>query len=226
MAAQHAARPLRYASEDFDRMPMTVVPDFMGCNLVRYAKQFYAVPRSAGAVAINELSAERLARLPVAETLSALKAILLLGRKAHDRQLAQIADAGNVLAAGSETLVYWKEYDTSFVFEEYKGYNLVAWRGRYLALRQSIGPVDLTHDISSLMARHAFGDFLVSHDIDDLISHIDGISSTTRLKSELSAQLGELRKREADLEHRIDVLEGNAIVRLGQFVIGLFRRKT
>ena len=65
-----------------------------------------------------------------------------------------------------------------------------------------------------------------------------------RLASELSAQLGELRKaqglaserlelerveqakREADLEHRIDVLEGNAFVRLGRFVSGLFRRKT
>ena len=244
MAAQHAARPLRYASEDFDRMPMTVVPDFMGCNLVRYAKQFYAVPRSAGAVAINGLSAERLARLPVAATLSELKAILLIGRKAHDRQLARIADAGNVLAAGSETLAYWKECDTPCVFEEYKGYNLVAWRGRFLALRRSIGPVDLTHDISALMARHALEDVLASHDVDDLISHIDGISSAMRLASELSAQLGELRKaqglaserlelerveqakREADLEHRIDVLEGNAFVRLGRFVSGLFRRKT
>ena len=234
MAAQHAARPLRYASADFDRMPLTVVPDFMGCNLVRYAKQFYAVPSSAGTIAINELSAERLARLPVAETLSALKAILLLGRKAHDRQLAQIADAGNVLAAGRETLAYWKEYDTPHVFEKYKGYNLVAWQGRYIALRQSIGPVDLSQDISSLMTRHALGDILVSHEVDDLISHIDGISSTTRLKSELDTQLGELRKeqgvaserldleraeqakREADLEHRIDALKSELDTQLGE----------
>ena len=243
MAAQHAARSLRYASEDFDRMPMTVIPNFMGCNLVRYAKRFYAVPRSAGAVAIDRLSAERLARLPVAETLSELKAILLIGRKAHDRQLARITDAGNVLDTGSETLAYWKETDSPCLFDEYKGYNLVAWRGRYFALRQSLGPVDLSQDLSVMMAHYALGDVLASHDVDDLISQIDGISSAMRLASELSAQLGELRKeqglaserlelegveqakREADLNHRIDALEGNAIVRLGQFVTGLFRRK-
>lgn len=216
-AQQHAARPLRFPEADFEGMPLTVVSGFMGCNLVRYAGRFFAVPLSAGAVALEALPDAQRARLPVAETLEELKAVLLIGRKAYDRQNATLAAAGEALAAGAEPLTFWKDSAAPTLFDEYKGYNLVAWQGRYLALRQAIGPVDFSQSLAALMASHAFGDVLVASDLDDLLIHVDGVSPAMHMAIEMV-------QREADLIRRLSALENHAIVRLGRFMRKLLRR--
>ena len=248
-ALQLAARPLRFPGAAFEGMPLTVVPGFMGCNLVRYAGKFFAVPLSAGSVALEALPDAQLRRLPVAETLEELKALLLIGRKEYDRQYFALTAAGEALVDGAETLTFWKDWATPCLFDEYKGYNLVAWQGRYFALRQAIGPVDLSQSLVELMANHVFGDVLVASDLDDLLIHVDGVSPAMHIAVEaaqreavLSQRLAALEghaaamqqdharmqaeaaQREAMLSQRLTALEGRVIVRLGRFIKKLFRR--
>jgi hypothetical protein len=248
-APQHAARPLRFPDADFEGVPFTVVPGYMGCNLVRYAGRFFAVPLSAGAVALEALPDAQRRCLPVAETLEELKALLLIGRKTYDRQHSALVAAGEALADGAETLSFWKDSTVPSLFDEYKGYNLVAWQGRYLALRQAIGPVDLSQNLAGLIAEHAFGDVLVASNLDDLLIHVDGVSPAIHIAVEvaqreaiLSQRLtalegqaaamqqdqvrmqAEVAQREAILSRRLTALGGRAAVRLGRFMNRLFRR--
>ncbi|AON52600.1 hypothetical protein [Herbaspirillum seropedicae] len=197
---QYARRPLRLPSVDFESMPLTEVPGFMGCNLVRYAGRFFALPLSAGPLALESLTDAQRGRLPVADSLDELKAILLIGHKAYKRQYLSLHAAGEALADGAEPLAFWKDSAVPHVFGYYQGYNLVAWEGRYLALRQAIGPVDLSRDLAVLMAAHPGGDILAASDLDELIMHLDGVSAAMRVGIEAAQREGGLSERLRGLE--------------------------
>ena len=203
-APQHAARPLRFPAADFTGMPLTVVSCFMGCNLVRYADRFFAVPLSLGPVALEALPDAQRARLPVAETLDELKAILLIGRNAYDRQHASLVAAGEALADEVAPLAFWKNRAEPCLLNEYKGYNVVAWQGRYLALRQAIGPVDLSQNLAELIVNNPFGDVLVASDLDDLLTHVNGMPPAIHFAVEFV-------QREAVLSQRLVELEGKVV---------------
>jgi len=208
-AARYAARSLRYSSEDFAQMPLLVEHDFMGCNLVRYARLFYAVPLSAGAVALNQLSEVQLEQLPAAASLSELKAVLLIGREAHDRQSARLSSTGKTLAVCGTTFDCNTNKNAPEIIEEYRGFNLVYWRGRYYALRQSLGFVDLLRDTQDLGSKFAVGEIFVAHELDELKNDIDGTSTSVRVATTvLQAReiIASLQTRMSELELRLDNL--------------------
>jgi hypothetical protein len=200
-AIEHAARPLRFATGKSDRTPILVIPNYMSCSIVSYAHRFYAIPGTAGAVAVDQLSADQLDRLPSSESLSELKEILLIGRKAYDRQRAELNHAGLSLLTNKESPVYWKENNTPALFFEYKGYNLHVWQGRFFALRQTLGPVDLVNGLNEAMTRSSYGDILISHDVDDLISHVDLSLRLDEHKAQLHVQM------HATLQHLTQAIE-------------------
>jgi hypothetical protein len=193
-AADYASRPLHYSTENFDEMPINVEADFMGCNLVRYARHFYAIPLSAGTIALERLSPEIRRRLPFATSLSDLKAILLIGKKNHDRQVAMLTASGLSLQSDrpDQPDAYWQETDAPCIFDTIKGFNLLAWNGRYFALHQSLGPVDLTEDLQTLIQRHGPENLRVANDPDSLRDEVNGRVSES--------------KQEGDVEMRLDVI--------------------
>jgi len=190
-AAGYATRPLRYSVETFDEMPINVEADFLGCNLVRYAQRFYAVPLSAGSVALERLMPEVRQRLPSAANLSELKSILLIGRKNHDRQVAMLAAVGQTLQSDEPSKLesYWQWTAAPRIIDTLKGFNLVAWNGRYFALRQSLGPVDLTEELPVLLQRYSRDDLWVANDLDSLRDEIYGVASFVRKTERLSTRL-------------------------------------
>lgn len=186
-APQFATRPLRFPEADFEGMPLTVVPGFMGCNLVRYAKRFYAIPCSAGPVVLDALSDVQRDVLPAAESLDELKALLLIGRGALIRQRGKIAAAGEALLNGGGVQVCWQDSQSPTLICGYKGYNFMLWQERYLALRQAIGPIELPQNVANLMAAHAFGDVLFAEDLDELHARVDFIVMQEALQARVAA---------------------------------------
>lgn len=176
LAQQRAKRPLRYTSVNFDRMPLNVEQDFMGCNLVRYAQQFYAIPISAGSLNVDPLSDEQLERLPSADKLTELKTLLQIGRTAYEHQCIQLSQAGLSIKGEEvqqESLPYWIEAAAPQVYDTYKGFNFIRWKGRHYAIRQEIGKVDLSQDVPTLLARHPPADVLISHTPESLFRLVD-----------------------------------------------------
>ncbi|WP_445367076.1 hypothetical protein ACH5Y9_18140 [Methylomonas sp. BW4-1] len=204
--AEFQSRPLRYSSKDFNEMPLTVEQDFMGCNLVRYTRRFYAVPLSAGVIALDECAPQQLARLPSATTLAELKSVLLIGRKAYDRQLAQLNHTGLELysnTANNVSLAYWMESEEPCLFDAYKGFNLVAWKGRYFALRQSVGTINLAQNLQTLLTLYTPDAILMARDVDTLMDDIDGISTAVRLTNNLNGNIAGLQAQLDDCARSI-----------------------
>lgn len=217
---QYISRPLRYSGADFSDMPLTVEHGFFGCNLVRYAHRFYAVPLSAGAVSLETLAPGQLNSLPSAPTLAELKGVLMIGRKMYDRQLAQLTNAGRVLRSDPDvqpTGSYWDECEAPHIFDVYKGHNLVLWRGRYIAVRQSVGAPDMPADLGELVSRRATNDVLVAGDIDTLMNDIDGLSTAVGLANvsnaricELQETLNETQRKIAQQQGKLELIEEHA----------------
>lgn len=204
--AEFQSRPLRYSAKDFNEMPLTVEQDFMGCNLVRYAHRFYAAPLSAGVIALDECTAQQLARLPSATTLAELKSVLLIGRKAYDRQLAQLNQTGFELHSNTTnnvSLAYWMESEEPCLFDTYKGFNLVAWKGRYFALRQSVGMIDLAQNLQTLLSLYTPDAILMARDVDTLMDDIDGISTAVRLTNNANGNISGLQAQLDDCTRSI-----------------------
>jgi hypothetical protein len=66
-----------------------------------------------------------------------------------------------------------KNQKTPIRYGEYKGYNLVVWEGRFLALRKSGGFVDVYQDFAALVKNYPFGDVLLSDTNDGLLLVIE-----------------------------------------------------
>lgn len=95
--SQHLNRPLRYSKAEWDDIPFAVARNFMGCNLVRYAGKFYAVPFSAGPFDLTKMTIEQESNLLVAKSLDELRAVMLIGRAAYDKKEYELLAAGEKL---------------------------------------------------------------------------------------------------------------------------------
>jgi hypothetical protein len=212
------ARPVRYSSIDEDRIPVTVEADFFGCNLVRFDGLIYAIPRMAGAVSLDRLGEAERAQLPAARSVGELKSLLLLGRADLSARWQALGRLGKALQ-GEEAPQgfdrYWQDSAGASIVGSRNGFNLVAYRGLYFGLRQTLGAVDLTVGPEALLARFAFDDVAVSTSIPDLELQIDGLESGRRALHAATA-LGErtvelvsaLQARVASLEDRLATYEG------------------
>jgi hypothetical protein len=72
-------RPIRYTRESHENISILVESDFLGCNLLRFRKRFYAIPQSSGPIDISTLPQSVLDNLPSARSLNELRASLMLG---------------------------------------------------------------------------------------------------------------------------------------------------
>jgi hypothetical protein len=84
-------RPLRVMSTTHFSVPYLIETDFLGHNVVSYRQHHYAVPLSAGAVDLRQLSADELSKLVNAETLSSVRARIVV--KEVERQI--VSTVGN-----------------------------------------------------------------------------------------------------------------------------------
>ena len=204
----HRRRLISYSCTDYEGTPLTIESDFLGCNLVRFRGKIYAVPRALGSVAIERLSSAALAALPTAESLNEIKALLLIGRtnltqyKHTLNGLAEVLDSQNV-----EKAFYWTEPPEGSVVEVYKGFNIVASRGYYLGIRQSIGPIDLSSSLLDLVRNFDSKDVVVSQSIVELKDDIDGTSASMRVRREFLVANEEIQIAIRFLESKNEMLQ-------------------
>lgn len=211
--AERLTRPIRYSRVEAERIPVTIEADFLGCNLVRYGDRIYAVPRAAGAIALDGLPAAVLADLPSARSIGEIKSLLLVGRETlADRIEALEKLAARLRGEGDAAAVhcYWRESVEPAVLENYNGFNVVAYRGRFYGLRQSLGAVDFSDDPSELVRRFSVDDVVVCASISALHAEIDGLATAVRARKETRgwheqalALVGALEARLAAQEDRL-----------------------
>lgn len=87
---------IKLSRVDYENMPLNIESNYLGCNLVRYSKKFYAIPISAGQVSLESLRDDVLAVIPSAPSLNELKSILLMGGDEialHRQSLTQLSMA-------------------------------------------------------------------------------------------------------------------------------------
>lgn len=180
-------RNIRFSKAEYENMPLTIERDFLGCNLIRYSEHIYAVPISAGQVALETLPDDVLAAIPSAHSLNEIKAVLLLNNNdllLRHQSLDQLAQAIQGLAPIQSVHQYWLDSSKLSLVEEYNGFNLVCFRGRFFGIRKAIGQVDLSRNLTSLAQGFASDDFLISHSLEQLRDDIDGISTSKRVCQE------------------------------------------
>lgn len=204
-------RRIRYSQTDYDGTPLTIERDFLGCNLVRYGGRVYAVPMAAGRIDIETLSPDTLAALPTGASLGELKALLLIGYSEfnHHRQaLSQLAGVLKEERTAECIDSYWKETHNPSVVNVYKGFNVVAYHGCYIGLRQSTGPIDLSRSLTDLVEQYEPSDLLISRSIAGLHTVIDGLSIPMNVSQEAAiANKQTLQKIEQDLQESVTVDE-------------------
>ena len=162
-AEEFRRRPLRISAVDFAGMPLTVEPDYLGCNLVRFIGRFYAVPISLGPIDIAQLPDTALSLLPQADKLLDLKYSLALGVTAVgeirgwiDNELASAVfhamQEGTVNQPQNDKLSIhvldrpkrWSNPAEPALMGDYRGFNLIAYAGEVWAAAIAAGPLDLT----------------------------------------------------------------------------------
>ncbi|GLU30211.1 hypothetical protein WKR88_22255 [Trinickia caryophylli] len=209
---EYLHRPIVYSQVESDRIPVTIEADFLGCNLVRYDNRIYAIPRAAGTVALDRLPAAIRAELPCAGSVSELKSLLLVGRSgltAVTQALTQLAER----VRGNEPHCidrYWEERIKPAVIEVYHGFNVVAYRGLFFGLRQSLGEIDFSGDMRGVIERFAPEDVVVCATLAELRVEIDGLATAQRTRKEsmagheqLLARLDALERRFVRVEERL-----------------------
>jgi len=181
-------KAIAYSKIDYDIMPFTIEANFLDCNLVRYNKKIYAVPRAAGPIAFEELSQDTLAALPAADSLEDLKTLLTVGYSELSQRQKALQLLGTMLAEGKPVgsfHQYWNESTGPYVFDTYEGFNLVAYADHYLALRQSVGKIDLTsNSLNDLVQIYGTDAVLIAASISDLRNEIDRLTTSQRLRQE------------------------------------------
>lgn len=200
---QFLRRPLQYSAENFDAMALDVESGFLGCNLVRFVDRFYATPQSAGHIDFTALTQEQLSRLPSADSLSDLKALLTIGQRSYATHREQLDAAGAALQGRGDfpEESYWSRTpSTPRILGEYEDYNLILWQQRHLAIKRSIGAVDLQTDMATLRKMHADQSILVATDLDSLIQTVDNVLLNSRLDTGITQVRTLLGGLEADTQ--------------------------
>lgn len=180
---------IQFSKADYENMPLNIESDFLGCNLVRYCNRIYAVPIAAGQVALATLPDEVLAAIPSAPSLSEIKATLLIGNadlSGHRQSLNKLAQAIEGFVPIETVYRYWADSDNPSVVEEYNGFNLVAFQNRFLGIRQSLGAINLSENLTYLLQHTTSDDFLIARSLDQLRDDIDGFSTLKRATHEVT----------------------------------------
>jgi hypothetical protein len=181
-------KSISFSKVEFTNVPIVVESDFFGCNLVQYNQRVYALPRSAGPIAIDKLSPGVLAVLPAANSPNELKRILIVGNAALSRRLTMIEKLGCMLKENEAESMFdqfWVRTDFPYLFDTYKHFNIVRFPDHYVAIRQSAGEIDLSMNLDDLVQLHGIDDLLVAHSDFDLCNQIDGLASSQRIRQEL-----------------------------------------
>lgn len=196
----------------------TVVCSEFGFNIVNFRNVYVAVRQSLGPVEFFDTPLEKLQELYLQDDFAIEQSLVDARLRVHFLEISRLSA---VLAQYQENtfdsgVPQAGQPEGTYPFNEYKGYNLVAWQGRYLAVRQAIWPIDLSSSVATLKADHQISDVLVASDIDDLLTHVDVVSQSIYMAEEVA-------KLKAELSHRLSVLEGGVGVRLKRFMIKLIR---
>lgn len=181
-------RNIRFSKVDSENMPLTIERDFMGCNLVRYSGRIYAVPIAAGPVSFGDLSDEVLGAIPSAHSISEIKTALLMSNNdlfPRYQSLNQLAQVIQGLAPVESVYQYWQNSNRLSIIEEYNGFNLVSFRGRFFGIRLEVGAIDISQNPVSLIQNFTSDDVLISHSLEQLRDDIDGVSTSKRACQEV-----------------------------------------
>ncbi|WP_137938177.1 hypothetical protein [Chitinivorax sp. B] len=197
-------RSPKYSSANFDKMPMTLQSGFLGCNLVRFDGRIYALPQNVGRLPLATLSSEQLAAIPSAPTIDELKALLMMGRHSYNQRTESLISLGKKLvdadaiyhAANDE----WIITDTPRIIDSYHGFNLIEFRNFFIAIRQTLGEVDLYVDWSDLIDKFNHKDLIITGTISELKLEIDGLSITQRFNKLINIKSEEKENRISRLE--------------------------
>ena len=76
------------------------------------------------------------------------------------------------------------QVNPEIILEGYKGFNLIAFRNFFFAIRQAIGNVDFNKDVASILQFASPGDIMLNRSLGDLLDDIDGFSLSIRLHKE------------------------------------------
>lgn len=183
--AQRRRRPVRYSKVDDDRLPVTIEADFLGCNLVRYDNRIYAVPRAAGAIALDKAPGAKLAALPSAESIGEIKSLLLVGKSSLNDRAHALAELARFLRDEQEVVHrYWEARGEPVVIGAYNGFNLVGYDGVFFGLRQTLGEVDFSIDPREFVGRYPPDDVAVCASLTELRMEIDGLSTAQRVRKD------------------------------------------
>jgi len=188
--ASRRKRKIEFSKVEYESMPLNIESGFLGCNLVRYSKRIYAVPIAAGQVALEALPEDVLAAIPSAPSLSEIKAILLIGNNdlfLRRQSLDKLAQAIQGSVPVQLVYQYWIDSDEPGVVDEYNGFNLVSFQNRFFGIRQALGVVDLSENLTALVQRTAPDDFLIARSLELLRDDIDDFSTSKRVRQEAAA---------------------------------------
>lgn len=135
-------RPLRLMSAAQLTVPYLVETDFLAHNIVSYRQRYYAVPLSAGALDLAQLSPEDISALLNGESLSWVRTGLIA--REVKRQIASEREAGEGVIAvppapsGDERVGEFRAAGSFLT------YNLFRRRDGVIAVPMRLGPVDPT----------------------------------------------------------------------------------
>jgi len=101
----------------------------------------------------------------------------------------------------------WRE-TLELIVEDYKGFNLISFRGHFFGIRQSIGKVDLFEDLQSIMQSASPDDIMISRSLATLRDDIDGISTVQRLRQEAAIASEQAAARIGAVESKQENLNG------------------
>ena len=191
----------------------TIVGSECGFNIVYFRNVYVAVRQALGPIDFFDTPLEKLQKLHSENDFAVEQSLMDARLRVHFLEISRLSEMRaqckeHKFDAGVSIAVPPK---MTYPFDEYKGYNIVAWQGRYLAVPQAIWPIDLSATIAVLKADHPIRDVLVASDIDDLQTYVDVVSQSMHMVEEVA-------KLEAELSHRLSALERNAAVRLGLFI--------
>lgn len=209
---------LSYSKSDFDKTPITIEAPFLGCNLVRYGGRIYAVPVAAGEIHLERLPVEKLALLPSAENLQAVKLLLVLGKRKTSQRLDAFHQLGAVLreqAPADGIYCYWQDVAWPVLVEEYNAFNIVLFGGRFYGIRQSLGMVDLTENLQEALRSYAVDDFVVGSCLERVRDEIDQLPAAFRIRRQFVEALAQQERAyfqetqavRGELEANVDALK-------------------
>ena len=220
-------KPVGYSKVDFNNMPLKIEADFLECNLVRFNRRIYAVPKAAGPIALNDLSNDTLEALPSSDCVEDLKILLSIGHSKFLQQQKALTQFGILMRDGNpaESLdQYWNKCSEFKIVDIYKGYNIVAYKDHYISIKHSAGEIDLVNNsIDDLIRLHGESIIFRATSISALHNEINVIKATDdqrqeatianeQMQTHIEALQGDHKKfvkQIASLEKKLVLLQSN-----------------